>query len=118
MGQEAVAWVTLNRVESKQFPDTVCDVVKQPKQFSWYNGIMSLATIKNSIIELRAWNKTKKLAAKVINDFVAGRPDPTHGALFYHNKDVSPSWAAPENVTAVIGDHTFYKQAVVTVASR
>jgi len=26
----------MNRVESKRFPDTVCDVVKQPKQFSWY----------------------------------------------------------------------------------
>ena len=47
-GKMAVALVTLNRVEDKRFPNTVCGVVKQTKyypsgridlhscQFSWY----------------------------------------------------------------------------------
>ena len=32
----AVAQVVLNRVKSPDFPDTVCGVVKQSNQFSWY----------------------------------------------------------------------------------
>ncbi len=35
--QVAVAQVTLNRIESKKYPNDVCAVVKQPKQFSWYS---------------------------------------------------------------------------------
>lgn len=35
-GKLAVAEVVLNRVEHHRFPDTVCEVVTQPRQFSWY----------------------------------------------------------------------------------
>ena len=35
IGQAAVAHVTLNRVRSPAYPDTVCGVVWQPGQFSW-----------------------------------------------------------------------------------
>ena len=38
-GQYAVAHVTMNRVHHEQFPDTVCEVVFQPKQFSWSHTI-------------------------------------------------------------------------------
>jgi len=34
-GKLAVAAVTLNRVRHKRFPDGVCEVVWQPRQFSW-----------------------------------------------------------------------------------
>lgn len=34
-GQEAVALVTILRAISEKYPDTVCGVVFQPKQFSW-----------------------------------------------------------------------------------
>ena len=35
LGQVAVAEVTLNRVDDLRWPDTVCEVVYQPYQFSW-----------------------------------------------------------------------------------
>ena len=35
-GQVAVAQITMNRVASPKYPDTVCGVVNQYKQFSWY----------------------------------------------------------------------------------
>jgi spore germination cell wall hydrolase CwlJ-like protein len=35
LGQAAVAHVTLNRVRSPSYSDTVCGVVWQPGQFSW-----------------------------------------------------------------------------------
>jgi len=40
LGQAAVAWVTLNRVESTRYPDTICEVVWQKSQFSWTIHIM------------------------------------------------------------------------------
>jgi N-acetylmuramoyl-L-alanine amidase len=36
-GKVAVASVVMNRVESGKFPDTVCKVVSQPRQFSWFH---------------------------------------------------------------------------------
>lgn len=69
-------------------------------------------------IEVKAWNKAKKVAQQVMDDFVADKKDPTHGALFYHTVDVNPSWADPEAITAEIGEHIFYKRALVAVASR
>ena len=35
LGQIAVAQVVRNRVESQKYPNTICEVVWQPKQFSW-----------------------------------------------------------------------------------
>ena len=37
LGQQLVAKVILNRVKDPSFPNSVCKVVFQPKQFSWYN---------------------------------------------------------------------------------
>ena len=34
-GQIAVAQVTINRMEHTKWPSTICEVVYQPKQFSW-----------------------------------------------------------------------------------
>lgn len=116
-GQEAVAWVTLNRVESKRYPGNICDVVKQPKQFSWYKGSTSLAINWKDPIEVKAWNKAKKIAERVIADFVADKNDPTKGALFYHANYVNPKWAAEDNIVATVGNHVFYKQDVV-IANR
>ena len=38
-GQIAVAQVTLNRAAHEEWPSTICDVVYQPKQFSWTHMI-------------------------------------------------------------------------------
>jgi spore germination cell wall hydrolase CwlJ-like protein len=37
LGMFAVAQVTLNRVRNARYPDSICDVVMQPAQFSWTN---------------------------------------------------------------------------------
>ncbi len=37
LGMIAVAQVVQNRIKSTRFPDTVCEVVYQDKQFSWVN---------------------------------------------------------------------------------
>lgn len=108
-GREAVAHVVMNRVASPNFPDTVCGVVLQGGevrnrcQFSWYcDGRLDRPS------DPEAWKDSWFMAQQVL----AGAPDPTGGAVYYHAKSVRPWWADKFEVTATIGDHIFYRGAV------
>ena len=109
-GQLAVAGVTLNRVASKKFPNTICGVVKQTKkprlhrcQFSWNCDGQS-----DTPKELKSWRNAQQLARL----FTAGiYQDPTGNALWYHANYVKPYWADSMKQTARIGRHLFYKKA-------
>jgi len=73
LGQEAVGLVTMNRVQDKRYPDTVCDVVYQahvdskgrPKrnkcQFSWYCDGKS-----DTIHDMVAFKAIEELSASII----------------------------------------------------
>lgn len=91
-GQVAVARVTLNRVENKHYPKTICGVVYQPYQFSWTKNyrqvVYNFSALNASII---AYNAT--------DDFKA-----TH----YHNHTVKPSWRKRLKEGVTINNHTFY----------
>jgi N-acetylmuramoyl-L-alanine amidase len=105
-GMLAVASVVLNRVRHPQFPDTVCEVVKEggespPCQFSWWcDGRSDVPT------EARAWWRAKALARAVLN-----RPayDTTAGALFFHADYVGEPWRTPRTRTVQVGAHIFYR---------
>lgn len=119
-GQKAVAFVTLNRVESDKFPNDICSVVYQAKhsrwwaehrdrlvpirnqcQFSWYCDGKSDA-IRNS----HEYQRLYSLASEVIT----GRhEDNTEGALWYHANYVRPNWRLTYAKTVDIDDHIFYK---------
>ena len=116
-GQVAVASVTLNRVKSKTFPNSVCGVVKQgnPKrkrcQFSWWCDGK-----KDDPTDKEAWNKAVKIGRFSLLGITS---DPTKGALYYHANHVRPSWTRTFKRTARIGDHSFYRPAKrVRVAKR
>lgn len=101
-GQLAVAHVTTNRVKHSEWSDNICDVVYQPKQFSW------TFTIKDQTPrEDDAWNQANIIARDVM---LGNTTDPTDGAVFYHTDYVNPFWAQrPETkVVKVIGTHIFY----------
>ncbi|MBK5940226.1 cell wall hydrolase [Halochromatium roseum] len=106
-GQIAVAQVTLNRVASKSFPHSVCEVVKQGGQkrnrcqFSWWcDGKSDQPT------EMKAWRKSLDLGRRVLAEQMS---DPTDGALFYHATYVSPKWSRSFQRTTQIGRHLFYR---------
>jgi N-acetylmuramoyl-L-alanine amidase len=110
-GKLAVAFVTLNRVKSGKFPDTVCQVVKQKTQsvcqFSWYceaDAHSKSLTKKYPAL----YNDILKLATNVYvnHDKMA---DPSKGALFYHADYVNPGWPNMRR-TVVIGRHIFYNK--------
>ncbi|MAJ53257.1 MAG: hypothetical protein CME51_04360 [Halieaceae bacterium] len=118
-GQKAVAFVTLNRVESDKFPNDICEVVYQAQyevwwashndgylpirdkcQFSWYCDGKS-DRIRNS----SDYQNLYQLASQVI---VGKHKDNTKGALWYHADHVKPIWRLDYNKIAKIDSHIFY----------
>ena len=98
-GKVAVAQVTLNRVRSAQYSNTVCGVVYQHAQFSW-----TLDRTKR-IREDDAWQEANKIAHAVLS----GRLKlPNFNALYYHTHKVKPRWRKTKQVVATIGNHIFY----------
>lgn len=102
-GQIAVGYVTINRVFSHKYPYTICEVVKQYKQFSWFSD--GKADIPK---EQLAWLNAKNVAEYILG-FYSKDTDPTHGALFYHADYVRPVWRNNLIKTKTIGTHIFYK---------
>lgn len=103
-GMQAVANVILNRVKSKRFPDSICDVVYQKHknvcQFSWHCDPRVTAREPNIGI------KAKLLAFEaVVNNSLR---DITGGAMWFHSgEDVW--WAEAKTMTREIGQHKFYR---------
>lgn len=107
-GKLAVGHVVMNRVDSANYPDRVCDVVKQGGedhlhrcQFSWWCDGRS-----DEPEEADAWRHSQALARTVYWNF---SPDPTGGAKWYHADYVSPSWRDHFERGPVIGRHVFYR---------
>lgn len=106
-GWVAVGKVTLNRVNSKYFPDSVCEVVYQKYQFSWTNK-------KVDIHNEKLYSKIKDLAHTMLhNDVVSSVGD----SLYYHadvlygtKKKFVPYWAKYKIKVAQIGRHIFYRR--------
>lgn len=108
-GQLAVAMVTMNRVRSKRFPETVCGVVWQKRQFSWtHDGKSDRPTDK------KAWRLANAIAKFVyfkydkFRNLSNGALDLTKGATHYYApKLADPYWANHQQVTRQIGGHVF-----------
>lgn len=109
-GRIAVGLVTLNRVYSNNFPNSVCEVVWQKRwskrygrwvaQFSWTLDGKSDAPIENE-----AYDEAVRLSTAL---FAGGIHDFTNGADHYHATYVNPSWAKKLTLVAKIDDHIFY----------
>lgn len=107
-GQFAVAEVILNRVDSAEFPDTVCGVIHQGTgrkhqcQFT-YTCDGQDEVMSNDAAAARA--------GKVAGLMLRGAPRSlTGGATYYHARSVSPKWARRMARTATIGVHHFYRR--------
>ena len=117
-GQLAVAQVTLNRVKSKHYPNTVCEVVYEgphhasghPKrdrcQFSWYcDGKDDEVRNKGKL-----WDNAHELAKYVLTHYFSDDLiDITDGATHYHANYIdAPNWAHQKRVKTKIDTHIFY----------
>jgi len=118
-GKLAVANVTMNRVEDLQFPETICGVVYDTKQWkkSWLTGALipvigqcqfswfcdGKADIPKDSI---TWLESIRIADIVLEEDVL---DITDGALWYHADYIHPYWADHLERLVTIENHIFYK---------
>lgn len=106
MGQLAIMEVTLNRVASKKYPNNVCDVVWQKKQFSWTHDGKHDNPNRMPYVDRVAWLQIQEL----VDGVVRGTEDmPITGATMYHADYVSPYWADSYTHVASYGSHLFYE---------
>ena len=102
LGQYMIMDVVNNRSKSKYYPTNICDVVKQRKQFSWYNNGWKPAKNKKVLRAIR-----KKVDVFFI--LIANR-DISKGSMWYHTKRVKPKWRKHLTQVATIENHIFYKK--------
>ena len=109
-GQFAVARVTLNRVKSHRFPDTICEVVYQKR---WdrirkrYVGAFSWTELPlPQQLDNKTWKRAWEIAESVYHNHTDNELE---GALFYHASRIRPSWARHKKRITRIGRHIFYR---------
>jgi spore germination cell wall hydrolase CwlJ-like protein len=108
-GKVAVAQVTMNRVNSGQFPDDVCKTIYQKNvvyekvicQFSWACDRDSGAKPPNN----SNYRESMEVAKKVLLEEF--RLPTLKEAMYYHADYINPGWRREK--VAKIGRHIFYK---------
>jgi len=109
-GKLAVAKVTLNRVASSRFPNTICDAVYEQrwdKRRRRYVGAFSWTEFDTPPpLKSKEWKKAWKVAETVYEN-----PESVElkGALFYHATRIKPRWAKQKKRIKKIGRHIFYR---------
>jgi len=96
----------MNRLGDGAFPKTVCAVVKQGSesrscQFSWWCDGRPDEAVEDDRFTL-----AREIARKALNGQLRDRTD---GALYFHDRNVSPSWAKKFTRTAQTQRLLFYK---------
>ena len=98
MGQRAVAQVVINRVEDSRYPDTVCDVVWETKQFSFTHDGKP-----EKMYEVEAREKAMQVAEEALQGNGLNITS-TH----YHSNKVMPYWKTHYKLDGRFGNHLFY----------
>lgn len=100
-GKRAVALVTINRMNHVEYPNTICEVVYEPEQFSW--TFQDVRIDLDNPIERRSWELSKNIAQKALNrEYINDMLGVTH----YHAYYVDPAWGYA--FFGKIGNHLFY----------
>lgn len=112
-GKLAVAQVTMNRVNSPQYPKDICSVVYQKTtdqqlrticQFSWTCMVKELV-----IRDKYAWEESVMIAKRALTEPYLHDTIAETNALYYHAVYVKPGWNKTK-VVKQIGNHIFYSK--------
>ena len=102
-GQLAVAEVILNRAASGEYPTSICEVIKQPAQFSFvHNG--AFPPIDETSVAWRTSVAVAHIAVVKLADELASN------VLWYHADYVAPDWGDRLTRVTQIGAHVFYRR--------
>ena len=102
-GKYAVANVTLNRLKTGYWGNSICKVVYAKKQFSW-----TLAK-KLPRPDSRLWAESEAIARSTLAGY---RVRGLAKSLYYHAIYIKePKWADTKHEAGQIGNHVFYNRA-------
>jgi len=97
-GQLAVAQVIVNRKNSARWPNTICEVVHQPMQFSFTyklnNFSMPDKVARETAIKVASW--TIIMGIEGVN-----------ADHYFNPKITTPIWASRMRCNLIIGNHKF-----------
>lgn len=102
-GQYMVADVVINRAVAERWPDDVCEVVFEPKQFSGINNKLDLEEIFSD----PSWEQSVVVASEALEGNTLGS-DATH----FHTTKSSPYWSNHLTLLGQYGNHIFYREEV------
>ena len=105
-GKIAVAQVTMNRVQSGQFPASVCAVVHQKTRYEGVT-VCQFSWVCEGNLKIRAphlYDESLRVARRVMLDGV--RLPELRGAKYFHATYINPGWN--KSPKARIGNHVFY----------
>lgn len=102
-GKYAVANITLNRLKTGYWGNSICKVVYAKKQFSW-----TLAK-KLPRPDSKVWAESEDVARKVL---AGHRVRGLTKSLYYHAIYIKdPKWVDQKHEAGQIGNHVFYNKA-------
>ena len=102
-GKYAVAHVTINRLKTGYWGNTICQVVYAKSQFSW--TLSEQLPRPNSQI----WSESEVIARSVLAGY---RVRGVHKSLYYHATYIkNPYWVDKSHEAGQIGKHIFYNRA-------
>lgn len=99
-GKVAVATVVLNRVDNKDFPNTVREVIYQK-----VSGHYAFTPVQNGTINQPA----DKDSIKAVDEAIAFRGQGKGSLYFYNPKTAKSKWILTRPITVTIGNHRFAK---------
>jgi spore germination cell wall hydrolase CwlJ-like protein len=103
VGKFAVAQVTLNRLKTGYWGNSICKVVYAKKQFSW--TLAKKLPRPNS----KVWAESEEIARKVL---AGHRVRGLTKSLYYHAIYIKdPKWVDTRHEAGQIGQHVFYNKA-------
>lgn len=108
-GKKAVAFFTINRLQTGNYADDICGVVYQKTggtcQFSWYCD-KKVTSKRLTIKHTPLYNDILELATFMFLNFDKFE-DVTKGSTYYHAVYVNPQWKLQK--VYQIGNHIFYR---------
>ena len=97
--------VTINRKNNPRYANSIEGVVKQRKQFSWYNKKKISSPKQNA-----AWEESVNVANYLLTSSeTPAIMNSLRNATHFHATYVRPQWKNSMIKVAQIGDHIFYK---------
>lgn len=99
-GKVAVVTVVLNRVDHKDFPDTIKEVIYQK-----VSGHYAFSPVGNGQI----YNTPNAEDFRAVKEALAFRGQGSGSVFFYNPAKITSKWVLSREVTVTIGNHVFAK---------